>query len=240
MLLVFLYFSVKIELYEPKFSKTSKQVKGPIPFENDLISLKQNIRFRNTRNDFQNKLRKDIQLIKSSDKTVTFTDKTRYLSRLAKAECYLIMKNAITLKDKKTSSNIKKQISIDGKKFLKNKEVLNLLEIYREKKSLITLNDQKEYFNINPTLRLKNPAKNELVRISKAILAMNLNQSRNTDTVIDRFNSIHIKYLYGLVIFDIKEFYPPFLKDAHFSQMTERNCSSRKEIIIFQQSTNLV
>ena len=70
MLLVFLYFSVKTELYEPKFSKTSKQVKEPIPFENDLISLKQNIRFRNTRNDFQNKLRKDIQLIKSSDKTV--------------------------------------------------------------------------------------------------------------------------------------------------------------------------
>ena len=50
-----------------------------IPFENDLIALVQNIRFRNTRNHFQKKIKKDIQLIKSSDKTVTFANKTTNL-----------------------------------------------------------------------------------------------------------------------------------------------------------------
>ena len=37
---------------------------------------------------------------------------------------------------------------------------------------------------------------------------MDLNQWRNTDTVIDWFKGIHNKYLCMFVIFDIKEFYP--------------------------------
>ena len=67
--------SVKIEWYGLKSSKTLEQVKELIPFENDLIVLMQNVRFRKTRNHFQKKIQKDIQLIKSSDKTVTFNDK---------------------------------------------------------------------------------------------------------------------------------------------------------------------
>ena len=208
---------IKTEWYGLKSSKTPKQVKELIPFENDLIALVQNIRFRNTRNHFQKKIKKDIQLIKSSDKTVTFADKTTNLYRLTKAEYDHMINNAITSKYKKTSNNIKKQISIDGKKILRNREVLNQLEINGENNSFITLKDHKENFNNNPTVRLINPAKNELGHISKAILdtanknireAMGLNQWRNTDTVIDWFKCIRNKHLCKFVIFDIREFYP--------------------------------
>ena len=81
----------------------------------------------------------------------------------------------------------------------------------------ITLKDHKENFNNNPTVRLINPAKNELRYISKAILdtanknireAMGLNLWRNTDTVIDWFKSICNKHLCKFVVFDIREFYP--------------------------------
>ena len=48
---------IKIEWYGFKSSKTTKQVKELIPFENDLIALVQNIRFRNTRNHFQKKIK---------------------------------------------------------------------------------------------------------------------------------------------------------------------------------------
>ena len=128
-----------------------------------------------------------------------------------------MIKNAITSKYKKTSDNIKKQINIDGKKILRNREVLNRLEINGENNSFITLKDHKENFNNNPTVRLINPAKNELGHISKAILdtanknireAMGLNQWRNTDTVIDWFKSIGNKHLCKFVVFDIREFYP--------------------------------
>ena len=40
--------STKTEWYGLKSSKTSKQVKELIPFQNDIIALVQNIRFRNT------------------------------------------------------------------------------------------------------------------------------------------------------------------------------------------------
>lgn len=68
------------------------------------------------------------------------------------------------------SNHIKKQINVDGKRILKSIEVLNLLKINGENNSIITLKSFKENFNNNWTVRLINPAKNELGRISKAIL----------------------------------------------------------------------
>ena len=61
-------------------SMTPKQVRDLISFENNLV-LVQDIRFRKTNTNFQKKLQNDIHLIKSSDKTVTFADKTTNLNR---------------------------------------------------------------------------------------------------------------------------------------------------------------
>ena len=122
-----------------KSSKTPKQVKELIPFETDL-ALVQNIRFRKTRNHFQKKVQKDVQLNKSSDKTVTFANKTTNLYRLTKAEYNRMINDAITSKYKKASNNIKKQINIDGKQILKNKQVLNRLKINGEN---ITFNSER-------------------------------------------------------------------------------------------------
>ena len=201
--------SIKTEWYGLKSSKTPKQVKELIPFENDLIALEQNIIFRKTRNHFQKKIQKDIQLIESSDKTVTFADKNTNLYQLTKAEYDHMINNATSSKYKKASNNIRKQINIDGKQILKNREVLNRLEINCDNNSFITLKDHKENFNNNPT-------ELELGHISKAMLdtanknireAMGLNQWRNTDTVIDWFKGIRNKHLCKIVIFDIEELY---------------------------------
>ena len=132
-----------------------------------------------------------------------------------------MINNAIISKYKKVSNNIKKQINIDGKQILKNREVLNRLEINGENNSFITLKDHKENFNNNPTVRIINLAKNELGRISKAVLdtedkikleGMNLNQWGNTETVIDWFKGIHNKHWCKIVILDIKEFYSSITK----------------------------
>ena len=68
-------------------------------------------RLRKTRNHFQKKI-KDIQLIKSSDKTVTFADKAAKLYRLTKAEYDHMINNTITSKYKEASNNIKKNRSM--------------------------------------------------------------------------------------------------------------------------------
>ena len=61
-------------------------------------------------------MHKDIQLIKSSDKTVTFVDKTANLYRSLKAEYDHIINKAITLKYKEASNNIKNRLILTGNK----------------------------------------------------------------------------------------------------------------------------
>ena len=82
--------------------------------------------------------------------------------------------------------------------------MLNRFEINSESNSFIILNDNKENFNKNLTVRLINQSKNELRRISKAILdtanrniqkTMGLNLWRHTDTVIDWFRHTRNKHL---------------------------------------------
>ena len=86
-----------------------------------------------------------------------------------------------------------------------------------KKNCFITLKDHKPNFQNIPTLRLLNPAKNELGRISKTILdkinvnlrnSLHLNQCKNTQEVIDWFKGIDNKQHYKFIISDIKNFYP--------------------------------
>ena len=75
----------------------------------------------------------------------------------------------------KYHSKHKKEININGKQSLKNREVINRLKISDENHNFITLKDHKEHFNNNLTVRLIKPAKNELGRISKTTLDTNKN-----------------------------------------------------------------
>ena len=59
---------------------------------------------------------------------------------------------------------------------MENKTALERMFINRKRNCFITLKDHEENFLNNPKTRLLNPAKNELGRISKAILdKINLN-----------------------------------------------------------------
>ena len=61
--------------YRLKSPYSPRQVKELIPFENDLVELIRNIKFRKIRNTFQEKIKEEIKLIKASNKTMTSTDK---------------------------------------------------------------------------------------------------------------------------------------------------------------------
>ena len=66
-----------------------------------------------------------------------------------------------------------------------------------------------------PTVRLINPAKNEIGRISKVILdkinsslieQLKVNQWKNTQNVIEWFTKIEEKSNHKFIVFDIKDF----------------------------------
>ena len=109
---------------------------------------------------------------------------------------------AVTSTYKKVPDKINDKINTEGKRIMENKTALNRMFINGKNNCFITLKDHKENFLNNPKTRLLNPAKNELGRISKAILdKINLNlrnttkanQWKDTNDVISWFKSIKNK-----------------------------------------------
>ena len=146
--------------------------------------------------------------MKASNKTRTSADKTTNIYHLTREEYEKILNDSITATYKKASSNVKKKTNAAGKQVLGNNKVLKRTQINVEDNCFISLKDHKKNFQNNPTIRLINPAKNELGKISKVILEnWQINQWKNTSTVIDWFITIQDKHLHSFVIFDIKDFY---------------------------------
>ena len=138
-------------------------------------------------------------------------------------------------------------------------EVLQYMGINSESNCIIMLKDHKENFQNNLSVRLTNPAKNELGRLSKFIIQavnkelrhnFNLNQWKNTEDFFDWFKGINEKQLCKFVIFDIEVFYP-LIKESLLKQSLDFavkyiKVSSEDKAIMkyarksaFQQATNL-
>ena len=93
---------------------------------------------------------------------------------------------------------------------------------WHQKNALVTVKDRKENFETNPKFRLINPAKSELDKISKITLdninsqirkRTELNQWKNSLSVIDWFNNIKNKPDHSFLTFDIAEFYPSITEE---------------------------
>ena len=160
----------KLEKYGLKTLRSPKQVKKLSAFEKELMAVVKDITFRNAKSDFQTRLQEEIRLIHNSKKTMTFADKNSSIYRLTKEKHNKLLRNEITSKYKKTNTKIKDETNKKGKDILKKKEALHRLDINEEINCFFTLKDHKESFQNNPSVRLINPAENEIGRISQAIL----------------------------------------------------------------------
>ena len=100
--------------YGIKSSKCPPQVKDLIAFEEDMIDLVHQIRFRKVNSNFQRKLNKDLKTIKSSNKTLTPADKTSNMYKLTKDENNHLLDNAVTTTFKKAMKGIEDIINKEG------------------------------------------------------------------------------------------------------------------------------
>ena len=82
--------------YGLKSLNCQPQIKEFSAFENKLFNLLNIIKFREVQSKFQKKLKKDIQLINSESKTLTFADKTTSLYKLEKEQYKKWLKNLVT------------------------------------------------------------------------------------------------------------------------------------------------
>ena len=116
-------------VYGLNSNKCPRQLKELIPFEDDLVDLVKNIKFRKVRNDFQMKLHEDLRKVRSSKKTLTFADKTSNMYRLEKEEYRRLLQNAVTTTYKKSNKETERRINCEGIKYAKEANILDKVEV---------------------------------------------------------------------------------------------------------------
>ena len=91
----------------------------------------------------------------------------------------------------------------------------DLIERMYENESYITIKDHKENFPNKISCRLINPSKSDIEKINKTILdkiiskivsLTNVNQWKNSTSVIEWYKTIPNKDQYRYIIFDIEKF----------------------------------
>ena len=156
------------------------------------------------------------------------------------------MHTAITKSYKKAPSNTTNKIISEEKKIAENLNLSNRMDALAAKNAFVTLKDHKPNFQNHPTCRLINPTKSEIGVISKKILqrinsnivtATQLNQWKNTGSIIEWFKKIPNKPQYSFVTFGIVDFYPSISEDLltealEFGSQYDHITDEEKSIII--------
>ena len=140
------------------------------PFEKDVLKLLENIKFRDTKNHFQETLANELKKINSSDKIFIFADKTRNIYETLLDTYNKLLHDNITKTYKHRSEDSISEINNELKHIADKLSIGNRIECMKKCEAFISLKDHKENFENNPKCRLINPAKSDSGEISKLIL----------------------------------------------------------------------
>lgn len=108
------------ETYGLKTLNCPPQINDLVPFEADMFEIVKSLKFRKTKNQFQAKLRQDIQTIRNTKTTLTFADKTSNIYKLSKEQHNKLLNNAVTSTYKKMNKNLDRKINKIGKSIVKD------------------------------------------------------------------------------------------------------------------------
>ena len=215
-------------------------------FEDDLLRLIENVQFRKTKNDLQERLKKDMEKIKQCNKVIVPADKTRNLYVVNKVQYNKLLRDNITKSYRPAPSRTYHDINVEARDIARSLEVADRMNCMAKKEAFITLKDHKENFASNLPCRLINPAKSEMGKISKRILddiltnvkqKTSVNLWKNTAAVTNWFSRINRKKNCTFICFDIVDFYPSISEDLlnralDFAGKYTEISSMDKEIIL--------
>ena len=196
-------------------NKTPHTILALKDFEEDVLKIIENIKFRDTKNNFQETLASDLKKINTSENMFVFADKTRNIYKTSLETYNKLLHDNITKTYKRGYEDNISEIDSELKHIADNLSIGNRIECMKKREAFISLKDHKENFENNPKCRLINPAKSDSEKISKLILdkintqpraILNVNQWRNTQNVIDWFGNIEEKSRHSFISFDIIDF----------------------------------
>ena len=215
------------ETYGFRSLGASPKLQDLIELEVGLKRLIQNVKFRDYSNEFQEKLKKDRNTINDEPKVFIKADKTSNYYKAQKKTYEDLVTKEVHKCYKKATQNDLNQVVMKHQDIVENLELSDRIPKTAEAEAQINLKDHKPGFEDDPQVRLINPSKPFVGRISKIKLAKIIDiikkktsiiQWKNTDSVIDWFEQIPDKSTYTFISCDIKEFYPsivePLLKET--------------------------
>ena len=164
----------------------------------------------------------------------------------------LITEN-VTKTYKKSCSKVIDQLNSQSARVAKKLGLDNRIEKLAEKEAFITLKDHKLEFHDHPTCRLINPSKSEIGIISKGILdeinttiiqKTQINQWKNTTSVLNWFNALQHKEYLSFICFDVCDFYPSITekllnKALDFANIYRPISADEREIIFLSKQSLL-
>ena len=140
--------------------------------------------------------------IKPSPDVYAFADKTTNIYKLPPQDYKKLLHENITKSYKKSATRLEKSINLEAKEIAAGVKLDDRIEYMAKASAYITLKDHKDNFRSAHPCRLINPCKCKIGKISKSILEninrnllklLQVNQWRNSESVIKRFHSIENK-----------------------------------------------
>ena len=234
------------ETYGFKSRKSPPVIEELKEFENCMIDLVQSIKFKDSTNSFQEKLKSDIASIKEDKRITVKADKTTNFYKMETSKYNDLLHSNITKSYKKANEHEVTDINLGDKHIAQNLDLGDRIDQLAPKESFITLKDHKDNFNNRPTCRLINPTKSEIGLISKQILdkiinkvvkATRVNLWKSTRDVITWFNSLPNRSTSKFITFDIVEFYPSItekliMRALDFAEQYTEITQNDRDIII--------
>ena len=168
-------------------------------FLDDLAKLTQNLEFRSRSNEFLTSLKEDLKRIDEQDDIIVNADKTsnKYTMK-PKEHNELLEKNKKSEYKKETKQNFD-AVNTAHQNVVSNLELEERVFKTTQRAAFISIKDHRENFMNDPQVRLLNPCKPEIGKISNQILKKvikiirdksELIQWKNTDEVIDWFKNL--------------------------------------------------
>ena len=221
-----------------------------------MYEMIKNVEFEQVTTEFQKKIRQDLKSIKQSKKVFVSADKTRNLYGIEPEEYKKMLRDNVTKTYKKSNIETVTTVNEEASEITEKLLLGDRVQCIAPNEAFITIKDHKPNFPNNIKCRLLNPCKSEIGKISKKYLeninesvrnALNVNQWRNTDSVLDWFKAINDKRNCHFVKFDIVSFYPSiskttlmnaleFAKQHHniTEDMVKAITNSRKAFLYFE------
>ena len=120
-------------------------------FENDLLDMTCNVKFRKVNNEFQNKMKTDINSVGKSKKAFIPADKTRNIMyEMEKTDYEKLLNENISKSYKKANARTLSDINSEAKNIATKLGIHDRATTFAKNQSFIILKDHKQNFQNAP------------------------------------------------------------------------------------------